>query len=894
MADNQRVKSMVGKQFGRYRVVEKIGAGGMGEVYRARDEQLERDVALKILPASSFSDPDARSRLLREARSAAALNHPHICTIHEVGEAEGQAYIAMELVEGQPLSARLIAGALPPGEVLRYGLQLAEALGHAHERNIIHRDLKCANVVVNAEGRAKVLDFGLAKRVSENVMDEATRSQASLTQAGTVVGTLAYMAPEQLRAQPADARSDIWALGVMLYEMSSGARPFQGKTGYELSSSILNLSPPALPDKVPIELRAVIERCLEKEPDRRYQRAGEVRAALETLQTSAVALLETQRYSLFRRRRWLVVVTGIAVLGLLAAGLVFFRPRLFPPPTPSWIIKPLTSFVGMEWGPTLSPDAKFLAYSHNRYGHTDIFVLPTGGGDPIRLTDNPADDLTPRWSPDGRYIAFLSDRGTGTSVYLIPPLGGTERKLAETNIPWLEGAVETLHALGATPWSPDASELLFSRTNPSGEIAIWKISQNTGAQTQVTKPPPGAVDSYASWSFDGKQIAFSRNAGGKHGLWVMGAQGGEPELVLGDEHLNLTPAWTADGRRLAFVSTRGGSMNVWEIEVASRRLRQVTAGSGNEFMPAISASGRLAYTQYSHQVDLYWGPVDQPQEKHQRLTSHTRNNFGGRISPDGQRVLYLSDRTGNYELWLLDRRTGGERQLTDNPATDIMGDWSPDGREVVFLSGREGSLQLWVLEVESGRVRKVSERSRPIPFEPHFSGPRWSPDGKVLGFIAAGEKGDALWVVDPQGKNERAVLSGVLGFDWYRDSRHVVYTRRNADGSGVVEMRVADLETGKDALLLRGPTAELVVSRDGRGVAFLHSISHLNMQLSVLRLALPTTPGRLPRPLGKPQQLTHGESSFHVHNGGWSPDGKAIVYTRDNDSGDVYVIQNYR
>jgi serine/threonine protein kinase len=310
---------MVGKQFGRYRVVEKIGAGGMGEVFRARDEQLERDVALKILPASSFSDPDARSRLLREARSAAALNHPHICTIHEVGEAEGQAYIAMELVEGQPLSARLTAGALPAGEILRYGLQLAEALGHAHERNIIHRDLKCANVVINAEGRAKVLDFGLAKRVSENAMDEVTRSQASLTQPGTVVGTLAYMSPEQLRAQPADARSDIWALGVMLYEMASGARPFQGRSGFELSSSILNQPPPSLPEKVPIELRAVIDRCLEKEPARRYQRAGEVRAALEAIQAGTSSVWSTLGFRLARRRWLAIAIPAAAVLVLLLA-----------------------------------------------------------------------------------------------------------------------------------------------------------------------------------------------------------------------------------------------------------------------------------------------------------------------------------------------------------------------------------------------------------------------------------------------------------------------------------------------------------------------------------------------------------------------------------------------
>ena len=204
----------------------------MGVVYRAHDESLDRDVALKVLPGDSFRDASARARLLREARTASKLNHPHICSVHEVGEADGHAYIAMELVEGMPLSTRLLRGPLPAGEVLRLGLQLAEALAHAHDRNIVHRDLKSANVVITPEGRAKVLDFGLAKQMSGDPGAEgATQSQLSLTQPGAVVGTLAYMAPEQLRGRPADARSDVWALGVVLYEMAAGERPFQGQTG---------------------------------------------------------------------------------------------------------------------------------------------------------------------------------------------------------------------------------------------------------------------------------------------------------------------------------------------------------------------------------------------------------------------------------------------------------------------------------------------------------------------------------------------------------------------------------------------------------------------------------------------------------------------------------------
>src|SRR3972149_4806516 len=256
---------MIGRTLGHYRVLEKIGAGGMGGVYRAHDERLARDFALKVPPASSFADQTARARLLREARTASKLNHPHICTIHEVGEADGQAYIAMELVEGRPLSELVSGQALPTERVGRYGQQIADALAHAHERGVVHRDLKSANVVITAEGRAKVLDFGLAKRLREEELEEGTRSQASLTAEGAVMGTLAYMAPEQLRGQAADARTDIWALGVVLHEMLAGERPFQGNSGYELSAAILREKPGPLPAKVPVPVRAVVERCLAKE-----------------------------------------------------------------------------------------------------------------------------------------------------------------------------------------------------------------------------------------------------------------------------------------------------------------------------------------------------------------------------------------------------------------------------------------------------------------------------------------------------------------------------------------------------------------------------------------------------------------------------------------------------
>lgn len=304
---------MIGQTLGHYRIEAQLGAGGMGVVYRARDTRLERTVAVKLIGERLLPDAAARERLVREARTASALNHPHICTIFEVGEAGGHAYIAMEHVEGQPLSALVPAGGLPVEAVLRYGSQVADALAHAHERSVIHRDLKSANVVITSEGRAKVLDFGLAQRLRKQELEEATGSQLSLSEAGSGAGTLHYMAPEVLRGEAADARSDIWALGVLLYEMATGELPFKGQTGYELSSAILREPPAPLPARVSAGLRAIIQRCLAKEPGQRYQRASEVRAALEALESdTAIAPVAPQA----ARRLWLwPVAAGLLLIG---------------------------------------------------------------------------------------------------------------------------------------------------------------------------------------------------------------------------------------------------------------------------------------------------------------------------------------------------------------------------------------------------------------------------------------------------------------------------------------------------------------------------------------------------------------------------------------------------
>ena len=321
---------MEGVRLARYRITSRLGAGGMGEVYRARDEQLDRDVAVKLLPASSFDDPTARARLVREAKAAAALNHPNICTVYEVGDADGRTYIAMELIEGQTLSSMLAAGPLPSNRVMQLGRQLADALTHAHERGVVHRDLKSNNVIVTPEGRLKVLDFGLAKRAADMDLTAAiTEMHASLTQAGTAVGTLPYMSPEQLRGAPVQISSDIWALGVVLYEMATATRPFSGRTPFEISAAILNDDPTSLPVHLPSDLRTTIERCLIKDVQQRSASAVAVRAGLDgaatatAVRTNAVPGLDARPLIAISRRTamWL---GGVTMLGA-SAGVAWWQ-----------------------------------------------------------------------------------------------------------------------------------------------------------------------------------------------------------------------------------------------------------------------------------------------------------------------------------------------------------------------------------------------------------------------------------------------------------------------------------------------------------------------------------------------------------------------------------------
>ena len=738
-----------GTRLGPYEVVALLGAGGMGEVYRARDSKLGRDVALKVLPRALADEPEWRTRLLREARAAASLNHPNICTIHEVGEADGHAYIAMEVVEGRPLGERLADGPLPPEDVLRYGLQLADALAHAHDRGVVHRDLKSANVMVTPEGRVKVLDFGLARRVSgEELAEVTTREHASLTEGGAILGTLPYMAPEQLRAQPADARSDVWALGVVLYEMAAGVRPFDRPTGFELISAIFHEAPPPLPSRVPAQLQTVTARCLEKEPGRRYQRAGEVRAALEMMGSGASARVTPWRVGAKPPRR--LVAVGLAlviVLAVLAASLLWLRSDSKPAARSEWA--QLTNFPDSVLQPTLSPDGRMLAFIRGPgslsgvYTPGQIYVKILPDGEPKQLTRDNLEKMSPVFSPDGSRIAYTAiDAQNDWNTWVVPVLGGEPR-------PWLPNA-------SGLVWVAK-QKLLFSEKIPGGEGNHMKIvaaeESRAGARDLYVPMPKGAMAHRSYPSPDGNWAMVAEMT--DRGVWtpcrLIPMDGGSPGRQMGPPGAPCWfAAWSPDGKWIYLSSSAGGAFHTWRQRFpqgeALAEPEQITSGPTEEEGIAMAPDGRSFITA----VGLKQRSVWVRDSKGDRQISLEGYAHKPKFTPDGKKLLYTVLRSAlqQSELWVAELDSGPNEPLLPGfpiaTGGDSAGrapyDISPDGKRVVMEAvDRDGKSRLWLAPLD----RRSPPRQIP---NVEGDGPLFGAGGEILFRAREGDYGFAYRV----------------------------------------------------------------------------------------------------------------------------------------------------
>ena len=572
----------------------------MGEVYRAHDTQLGRDVALKVLPVAFAADAERLTRFRREAQVLASLNHPGIAAIYGLAESEGVLALVMELVEGPTLAERIAQRPMPLEEALPVGRQIAEALEYAHERGVAHRDLKPANVKITAEGTAKVLDFGLAKALdlphsasSVNLANSPTVGIAP-TRAGMILGTAAYMSPDQAKGRPVDRRADIWAFGCVLYEMLTGEKAFNGETVSDVLASVIMKEPDwaRLPSKSPPTVKKLLRRCLDKDSKRRLQAIGEARITIEEYLGNPAA--ETPEPALQAARRtstgWLVGLSLVALfVGAIVAGLLVWKLASGRPAFPMHF-SAVTNSPGVEAQPSLSPDGRSVAFASNRDGHYDIYVGLITGGTLVRITNDPNLKARPRWSPDGTKIAYSRLNESGLwDIWEVPALGGTPRRLI----------------LNATDpaWSPDGRSLAYAN-NSTG--SIW-IADSSGQNARaITQPEPPWVELYPSFSPDARSLAFVFRMPGPYGeLAVANLASGKVYRLTDDHALALSPAWSPDSRFVYFASGRGGALNIWKIAASGGEPDQITAGQGQDAELDVSADGkRIVFSTYRENINI--------------------------------------------------------------------------------------------------------------------------------------------------------------------------------------------------------------------------------------------------------------------------------------------------
>jgi eukaryotic-like serine/threonine-protein kinase len=875
-----------GTRLGPYEILSPLGAGGMGEVYRAKDPRLNRDVAIKLLPGEFLESEESRLRFEREAKALAALNHPNIAAIYSFEEipsssASSRHILVMELLEGETLRAKLNAGPLPAKKILSIASQVAEGLAKAHAAGVVHRDLKPENLMVTPDGLVKILDFGLAKLAGPPEASEEASIAPTVsggTEPGMVMGTVAYMSPEQAVGRPLDFRSDQFSLGAVMYEMAAGHRPFERATRPETLTAILREEPEPLSSAAlatPAPLRWIVERCLAKDPDERYASTRDLArdlsqtAARLTSMSSpgpAASGVAPRKKSLARAG---LVLLG-AALGLLAAG-VAMRVRGFGRAEAPPRLTRATFSPGLQEQPAFSPDGKFLAYVTDERGNLDIVVEPRGGGTPIRVAATDADEAQPAWSPDGTKIAFCSARdhggrlnfalgqealtelvdGRGGDLFIAPALGGTAVKLVDN---------------GYYPaWSPDGKRIVF-QSDRGGKWDLWTISSDGGPPAQLTND--AEFDYQPSWSPDGKWVAYGSGVAGATNLRVVPAAGGTPMELTHVATFVLHPSWSPDGHSIVY-STLDNVTNLWELPVSGGKAagtpRRVTLGAGQDVDAAVSRDGKsiaLATTRTNGDVwelSLASGALRQ-------VTSETTLEQYPQLSPDGKALLVESDRTGQLAIWTLDLSGKFLEKISTIEPTGAH--WSPDGRQVSYILG--GTIRVHTLGNVSG-VDTGVRTSSPVPF---------SSDGTTLAFVAPGDPALSVYTISSRAVRRLGAVQGATSIEvstWSPDGSALVAhvhkgTTRElwifpADGSAPKQLTSGEFEASHGRWSPVNPD-EILFLRDHR-------------RLCVVSVST-----------GRIRDLPfHLDGSYFLDYPSWARDGKRVFFSIHKKAGNIYVIE---
>jgi eukaryotic-like serine/threonine-protein kinase len=797
----------VGQTLGRYEILAKLGEGGMGVVYKARDARLNRLVALKLMLGAA-TDPDHQfRRFAQEAKAASALNHPNIITVYDIALEEETLYIVMEYVAGKTLGQVIPRQGMRISEALKIAVQLADALSAAGSAGIVHRDLKPSNIMVTENGLVKVLDFGLAKLSVAGPEGGAqtstlplTVSEQVVTRNGMLAGTVAYMSPEQAEGLPLDTRSDIFSFGAVLYEMVTGQRAFQGNSKMSVLTSILRDDPQPLGEKVadvPHQLETIVNRCLRKDPARRFQSFTETRLALldlhEESESGRLRSPGSRRLSALGRRRVATMLAVTAIVALTLMGLFYWRSHRTHGPMPELRIAPFASYAGFQGFPAFSADGNQIAFAwtSDEGKVTHIFSKVIGTDAVLPLTSGNYSDSLPAFAPDGRSVAFLRSLPQGvTGIYQVSPLGGHERLIAQIPTAFYRGL----------SWSSDSRWLVTSgRSEREGRSRIYVVAASDGQYRTLSFGGTGD-EMYPALSKDSRMLAFSRaESDTQWGLFVVPLDenlnpAGSPRRMHTANGLNREAAWTVDRQGLVFVSGGSATSRLWRVPVSGdAEAKQLVLTGGVEFGPAIAPVGdRLAFTRNNTNANIWSFPVSGPGTvgTAKQVVVSARSSYlrPHAFSADGTKIAFESDRSGAYGIWTANA-DGSDPTLLYGRKELISGSpaWSSDGRFVAFDTRSGKHTQIFVIAANGGPVRELTSDQ----FDSML--PSWSRDGKWIYFDSNRNGGRLeIFKCSPQGGEAVQVTHGG-GWDAQEspDGAWLYFTRSRSADAPLLRMPIS-------------------------------------------------------------------------------------------------------